>query len=111
MLQQILIRAKFVGAAQETLDLGKEDILVKRLGDKVVSTHIDGHDNIHGLIPWRKKHDRNLWNLANLLAPVVAIVERQANIHEDQVGVTFDKDPEDIHKILYCDHFIAPLFQ
>ena len=51
MLQQILICPKFVRAAQEPLDLGKEDILIKRLGDKVVSTHIDGHDNIHGLIP------------------------------------------------------------
>ena len=51
VLQQILIRAKFVRAAQEPLDLGKENILVKGLGDKVVSTHIDGHNNIHGLIP------------------------------------------------------------
>ena len=51
MLQQILIRPELIGAAQEALDLGKEDILVKGLGDKVVSTHIDGHDNIHGLIP------------------------------------------------------------
>ena len=51
VLQQILIRAKFVRATQEPLDLGKEHILIKRLGDKVVSTHIDGHNNIHGLIP------------------------------------------------------------
>ena len=51
VLQQILICPKFVGAAQESLNLGKEDILVKGLGDKVVSTHIDGHNNIHGLVP------------------------------------------------------------
>ena len=51
VLQQILICPKFVRTAQKPLDLGKEDILIKGLGDKVVSTHIDGHNNIHGLIP------------------------------------------------------------
>lgn len=51
VFQQILIRPKFVRAALEPLDLSKEHILIKRLGDKIVSTHIDGHDNIHGLIP------------------------------------------------------------
>ncbi len=77
------------------LDLGKEDILIKKACDKVVSTHIDSHDNIHGLDPRRKKHDRNLEPCESLNQWYPA-VEWKANIHEDQVGSVSDKDPKDI---------------
>ena len=50
VLQQILICPKFVGTAQESLNLGRSTFWSKGLVTKS-SPHIDGHDNIHGLIP------------------------------------------------------------
>lgn len=95
-------QSKFVRATQEPLDLSKSTFWSKGLVTKS-SHHIDGHDNIGGLIPWGKKHDRNLWNLANPGTSGNHCRERQSNIHKNQVKSVSTKI-RDIHKILYCDH-------
>jgi len=59
VLQETLVIPKLIGAAQQALNLSQKDIIVKRLGNIVVCPHIDSHDNVHGLIARRQKHDRH----------------------------------------------------
>ena len=57
MLQETLVVSKLIGTAQQALNLSQKDIVVKRLGHIVICPHIDSHDNVHGLITGRQKHD------------------------------------------------------
>ena len=47
MLQHRSRGPEVVGPAQQGLNFGHEDALVKGLGDEVVSTQVHGHDDVH----------------------------------------------------------------
>ena len=108
MLQHGGGAGEVVGAAEERLDLGDEDVRVEGLGDEVVCAHVDGHDDVHVVRGGGDEDDRDGGGFADLRAPVVAVHERQGDIHEDQVRAHPFKVRHDVAEIRYGFRRQAP---
>ena len=77
--------------AKGRLDFCQQHREVKRLCNKVVCPHVDGHNDVNVFRRRGQEKHRNLGNPANFLTPVVPIEKRQRDIHEDKVGLEFHK--------------------
>ena len=110
MLQNRQTAAKIVSTAKHGLDFGDQHRQIKGLGDKIVPTHVHGHDDVHIVRRRGQKNHRQTGDLANLLAPVISVIEGQANVHQNQMGRKGRKLPHDIPEILTGPHFQAPVF-
>ena len=110
MFQKSLFPVIIIGPSQHCLDLGGHHHLVKGLGDKIISSHLHGHNNIHIIRGGRNKDHRYFGNLPDLLAPVIAVIERQRNIQQDQMRMVILKFLHDLLEIYSAPGFQVPGF-
>ena len=65
-------------APQQGLNLGRQHLQIKGLGDEVVPAHVHGHDNVHVVRRGREEDDRHPFVYRNM-DDVVSIVYRRKN--------------------------------
>ncbi len=100
--------AEVIGAAEKGLYFGNEHAEIKGLCNKIVAPHIHGHDNIHIVGHGREKHHRHLTFLPDELAPVVAVIEGEGNVHQHQLGIVLMKFLQHIMEILCAGGLQSP---
>src|SRR5699024_6628528 len=57
----------------------------ERLDDEVVPAHVERHQDVHVVRRGRDEDHRHLRDLSDLGAPVVAVEERQPDVHQHEV--------------------------
>ena len=108
MLQQIRGSSKFIGSSKQCLYLSSKHIQVKWFCDKIITAHVDCHDDAHIIRSGRKEKHRYFRHFPDLLAPVVTVKKGKMNVHQHQLRTGCGKFCQHIGKILHTERLHAP---
>ena len=111
MLDQPPLAAELIGAAQQRLNFGQQQVQIKGLCNKIVGAQAQGHHLIQIVGGGGEEDHRNPAHLANLAAPVVAAVTGQPDVQQHQMGRGGHKFFQHMGKVPGADGLIAPALQ
>ena len=97
-----------IGAAENGLYFGSQDIHVKWFCNKIIGAAAHCHDHIHVIGSGGNKDDRYLRDSADFLTPVKTIVKWQLQIQQDELRIETGKFLYNIGKILCAGDIISP---
>ena len=100
--------SKGICAAQNRLNFCSQYIHIKRFCNKIICATTHRHNHIHVICRRRNKDNRNLRNSAYFFTPVKAIIKRQLQIQQDELGISAYKFLYNIGKILRTGYIISP---
>ena len=108
MLKNRYFSGQVVCSAKYRLDLRRQHTEIERLRNKIISSHIHSHDNVHIISRRRNKNYRYVRYFPNLAAPVVPVVKWQSNVHKNKMRVKFRKSFKYVFKILNVLRVVSP---
>src|SRR3989442_1303660 len=95
------------GAPQQRLGAGDELLGMERLGQVVVSAHLEADDLVRHLVASSQHDDRHLAQLANLLADGQAVGSGQHDVEDHKVRLDLGEPRHGLRAVPHPLHLIA----
>ena len=106
----VLLKTQYINT-QHGLDFGGENLQVEGLGQQVVAAQLHSHDGIDAVPGGSQKQNGHLGDLADFLAPVIAVEKGQGDVQQHQLGVEGGKLLKHPVEFLGAADRVAPALQ